>query len=217
MSENSPWEDSILERKVESDLKDLRSTLVAFANSVAPEHVATLLIGEKNDGSVQGVRDPDSIQKRVRAECDRIYPSILWRSKVYEKQGKYCVQVEVSYSGKTPHFGDAAWIRRGSENIRASEEMLQRLIDLRSEVITKLEEWLGKKITIEGDNASIFDYGAQASSVRWRGRISAILREVNRFWATFELDQGVLKSEPVEKLLLSFDDRDRCLKILVKP
>ena len=42
-----PWEDSLLERKVESDLKDLLKTLVAFANSVRPGHIATILIGEK--------------------------------------------------------------------------------------------------------------------------------------------------------------------------
>lgn len=43
-----PWEDSLLERKVESDLKDLLKTLVAFANSVRPGHTATILIGEKD-------------------------------------------------------------------------------------------------------------------------------------------------------------------------
>jgi len=71
-----PWEDSLLERKVESDLKDLLKTLVAFANSVRPDHVATILIGEKDDGSVQGVTNPDAIQKPVRKECEKIYPPI---------------------------------------------------------------------------------------------------------------------------------------------
>jgi len=33
-----PWEDNLLERKTESDLKDLLKTLVAFANSVRPGH-----------------------------------------------------------------------------------------------------------------------------------------------------------------------------------
>ncbi len=65
----TPWEDSLLERKLESDLKDPPKTLVAFANSVKPEHTATILIGERNDGSVQGVSDPDQIQKTVRKEC----------------------------------------------------------------------------------------------------------------------------------------------------
>ncbi len=31
-----PWEDHLLERKTENDLKDLLKTMVAFANSVRP-------------------------------------------------------------------------------------------------------------------------------------------------------------------------------------
>ena len=42
-----PWEDNLLERKTESDLKDLLKTLVAFSNSIQPGHKAVLLIGEK--------------------------------------------------------------------------------------------------------------------------------------------------------------------------
>ena len=65
------WEDSLLERKVESDLKDLLKTLVAFANSVRPGHTATILIGEKDDGTTAGVTNPDNIQKSVRKECEK--------------------------------------------------------------------------------------------------------------------------------------------------
>ena len=72
-----PWEDNLLERKVESDLKDILKTLVAFANSVKPGHTATLLIGERNDGTVAGLTNPDNIQKTVRSECEKIYPAIL--------------------------------------------------------------------------------------------------------------------------------------------
>ena len=46
----SPWEDYLLERKTENDLKDLPKTMVAFANSVRPEHKAVILIGERDDG-----------------------------------------------------------------------------------------------------------------------------------------------------------------------
>ena len=58
------WEDYLLERKVESDLKDLLKTLVAFANSIKPGHVATILIGERDDGTVTGCTNPDNIQKQ---------------------------------------------------------------------------------------------------------------------------------------------------------
>lgn len=72
-----PWEDALLERKTENDLKDLLKTMVAFANSVRPEHIATILIGERDDGTAQGVTNPDVIQKKIRKEADKIYPAII--------------------------------------------------------------------------------------------------------------------------------------------
>lgn len=150
-----PWEDNLLERKLESDLKDLQKTLVAFANSVKPDHVATIFIGERNDNTVVGVTDPDSIQKRVRKECENVYPEISWRSKVYEKDGKYCVRVEIEYSGDTPHFAGPAWVRRGSSTEKATEEMFQRLIDIRSGIVRELSKWLDKEITIHFDASNV--------------------------------------------------------------
>lgn len=46
-----PWEDALLERKLESDLKDLLKILVEFANSVRPGHTAVILIGERDDAA----------------------------------------------------------------------------------------------------------------------------------------------------------------------
>jgi predicted HTH transcriptional regulator len=132
---DSIWEDNLLEKKLESDLKDLLKTLVAFANSVSPNHKALLLIGERDNGTVQGVINPDNIQKQIRKECEKIYPPIIWRSTVYEKEDKFCIRVEVDYDGDTPHFGGSAWIRKGSETIIASEDVFQQLIDLRSEMV----------------------------------------------------------------------------------
>ena len=69
-------EDSLREKKVESDLKDLLKTLVAFANSVAPGDTAKIFIGEKDDGTVQGVTNPDNIQKTVTKEAEKIYRAL---------------------------------------------------------------------------------------------------------------------------------------------
>jgi hypothetical protein len=44
-------------------MTDLLKTLVAFSNSVRPGHTTTILIGERNDGTPQGVKNPDNIQK----------------------------------------------------------------------------------------------------------------------------------------------------------
>lgn len=215
----SPWEDGLLERKLESDQKDFLKTFVAFANSVRPGHTAVVLIGERDDGSVQGVSDPDEMQKKVRRECERIYPSILWRSSVYGHDGKHCVRVEIEYSGETPHFGEAAWIRRGSETVKASDEIFQRLIEFRSGMVRELSRWLGKEIIVGADPGtaprgiiSAFDLP------RWQGFMPATLHAVNAHWATFELPESkARRSEPIEKLMLSWADEKNCLLVLVKP
>ena len=219
-----PWEDSLLERKVESDLRDLLKTLVAFANSVRPGHTATILIGEKDDGTIAGVTNPDNIQKSVRKECEKIYPPILWRSQTYEKDGKPCVRVEVEYSGETPHFGGPAWVRKGSESIPASDEVFQRLIEFRLSMVRELAQWVDKEITVDGDAGSVeYEERKMRGHPRWPGQHSARLKFVNNFWATFEafegnLPQGTTKtvSEPLEKLMLSWDDRADRLNVLVK-
>jgi len=223
---DSIWEDNLLEKKLESDLKDLLKTLVAFANSVKPNHKAILLIGERDDGIVQGVTNPDNIQKQIRKDCEKIYPPIIWRSTVYEKENKFCIRVEVDYDGETPHFGGIAWVRKGSESIIASEEMFQQLIDLRLELVRELALWLDKEVSVYGDQSSIpskprnpnvhyspFDIGFIH---RWKAETSAKIVSVNKFWVTFEnIETHEKMSEPLGKLTLSYDDKKERLKVIV--
>jgi hypothetical protein len=69
-------EDSLKEKKVENDLKDLLKRLVAVANSVAPDDTAKIFIGEKDYGKVRGVTDADNIQTNVKKEADKSHPEI---------------------------------------------------------------------------------------------------------------------------------------------
>lgn len=214
-----PWEDGLLERKVESDLRDLLKTLVAFSNSVRPGHTAIILIGEKDDGTVQGVTNPDNIQKRVREECEKIYPDIIWRTQVYEKDGKHCVRVEIEYSGNTPHFGGPAWVRRGSVTVKASDEVFQQLIELRLDKVRELSKWVGMSVTVEGDGSNMpRDQLGRLYSSRWQEfEVAARLLQVNGFWITLETNEGRHLSEPLDKLRLTFDNQKKQLKILVTP
>ncbi len=216
-----PWEDNLLERKLESDLKDLPKTLVAFANSVKPGHKAILLIGEKDDSSVQGITNPDNIQKQIRKECDKIFPPILWRSLVYEKEGKSCIRVEIEYDGETPHFGGAAWVRRGSESVIATEEIFQRLIDLRTGLVRELARWLNKEVSIYGDLSTVPSDGETSIfggyRHRWQGEEVAKVVFVNSFWATFQKhEKNENVSEPLRKLTLSYDDKNDRLKVIIE-
>jgi hypothetical protein len=199
----SPWEDNLLERKVGSDLKDLLKTLVAFANSVQPGHTAVILIGERNDGTIQGVSDPDSIQKKVRKEADEIYPPIIWRSRVYEKAGSQCIRVEIEYSGDTPHFGGPAWVRKGSETIKASDEVFQLLIETRSGMVRELTKWLSQLVTFQIVKPHYIPESAR-------------LVFVNSFWITLKrLSDDRMFSFSMSQIRLNFDDSQSRLKIEV--
>jgi hypothetical protein len=216
-----PWEDNLLERKTESDLRDLPKTLVAFANSVKPGHTAVILIGEMNDGTAQGVTDPDKIQKTIRADAERIYPPILWKSFVYEKDGKPCMRVEIEYDGETPHFGDAAWIRRGSVTEKASDEVFQHLVEFRLSKVRQLAKWIGEGITVSPDLEMPLGMPSTYPTrtlihPRWVSPETVRLLSVNSFWVTFQQGDGRRASEPLEKIVLSWDDENDRLRVLVK-
>lgn len=214
-----PWEDALLERKSQSDLKDLLKTLVAFANSVKPGHIAEILIGELNDGTVQGVTNADNILKKVRKECDEIYPPIVWQGRAYEKDGKTCVRVEIEYDGETPHFGGPAWVRRGSVTEKATDDVFQRLIDFRGSKVRELAKWQDKAVTVVGDTGRLREIGKLDESYhpRWLDYPGQeqVLRFVNSFWVTVEVPGGKA-SEPLEKVTLSWDDQNNRLKVLIK-
>jgi Putative DNA-binding domain len=208
-------EDSLREKKVESDLKDLLKTLVAFANSVAPGDTAKIFIGEKNDGAVQGVRNPDNIQKKVREDADKIYPEIYYRTEVYERDGKQCVRVDIKHNGLGPHFGGAAWVRKGSETIRATGEIYQQLIDLRQSKVTVLLPLIGQPISVR--------WRHPRTQVRFGGVYTlhnelAQLKLVNAHWLTFGVQfEGHQAdfSESMENVQLSWDDSQGILEIIV--
>lgn len=205
-------EDSLREKKLESDLKDLLKTLVAFANSVAPGDTAQIFIGEKDDGAVQSVRDADQIQKSVKKEADKIYPEIYYRTDVYEREGKQCVRVDIKQNGLAPHFGGAAWVRRASTSILATEELYQQLIALRSNKVTELTKGVGKKIVVSWSAAA----GGVLGPNWWP--CPCVLINVTGHFSTFMNEQsGFSQSEPNEWLNLSWHDRNQVLQVFVNP
>jgi hypothetical protein len=216
------WEDNLLERKVESDLKDLLKTIVAFANTVRPGHVAVIVIGERNNGSVEGVFNPDNIQKTIRAQAEKIYPDVLWKSFAYQKEGKWCVRVEIEYSGNTPHFAGPAYVRRGSESVKASEELFQQLVDIRLDPLLELNKWIGKTVTVVGERLKPIENNSNFPTVlvarmstKWQYDDKVTLVAVNTHWVTLRKANGTEMSEPVARLIMSFDDDRRQLKLIV--
>jgi hypothetical protein len=217
-------EESLKEKKTEGDLKDLLKTLVAFANSVAPGDTATLFVGEKDDGTVQGVTNADNIQKKVKETADKIYPEIYYRTSVYDRNGKQCVRVDVKHNGLAPHFGGAAWVRRGPTTVEATEQLYQQMVELRHSKVFTLSKWLNKEVTVQGTRPKKLIENDVGPADRWDGKHDATLLVVNAHWVTFLVhgsDFGGQKvddesSEPIEKLLLSWDNGKKRLKVLVR-
>jgi hypothetical protein len=210
----TPWEDHLLERKTERQLADIRRTAVAFANSVKPGHTAVILIGESNDGTVSGVSNPDDQQRKLRQELEKIFPAIVWRQSLYTRDNQTCIRIEIDHCGDTPHFGDAAWIRHGSETVKASDLMLQRLVELRSSKVRKLSEWIDKKVTVSW----VMGNERPTGGPNW-GKFECKVIEVNGDFATFALQTGAAnrKSEPLAWLELSWDDASNRLRVFVNP
>ncbi len=214
-------EDSLREKKGESDLRDLLKTLVAFANSVAPDDTAKIFIGEMDDGTVQGVTNPESINRTVSKEADKIFPPIYYRSEVYEREGKQCVRVDIKHNGQAPHFGGPAWVRQGSQSSKATEELYQQMIDQRQSKVRVLMQWLNKVVTVEGTQRT--QAVAPGSIVprfnpEWSvGEHQATLILVNGHWVTFSVQPSFAEmSEPIEKVWLSWDNQRKRPKVVIK-
>ncbi len=205
-------EDSLREKKVESDLKDLQKTLVAFANSVAPGDTAKIFIGEKDDGTVQGVKDTDSIQKKIKKEADEIYPEIYYRTEVYERDGKQCVCINIKHNGLAPHFGGPAWVRRGSTTEKATEQLYQRMVELRQSKVHELAKWVGKSVTVSW---SMSEHTVRGPN--WTAFPCEVIRVTGHFCTFKDKAQGRQQSEPIQWLDFGWDDRGNCLQVYIDP
>lgn len=133
--------------------------------------------------------------------------------------------MEIENNGETPHFGGAAWVRQGSETKSATDEVFQRLIDLRLSIMNELAKWLKKEVTVHGDTstmpASRREEGMYGSTVRifnhrWEWEEVTKIVFLNSHWVTFEKPKtGERCSEPLSKLTLSYDDKNNRLRVIV--
>ena len=143
-------EDGFIERKTQgaANAQEIRKTLVAFANSVPPGRTAVFYIGVKNDGTVAGVTETDSLQKNIgdvaKNDC---YPSVDYQITVLQLDGRHVLAVEVEASDKRPHFSGPAYIREGSQTKVASNELYEELISSRNEKAGHILRSKGQLVT----------------------------------------------------------------------
>lgn len=134
-------EDSFVERKSRGvAARELRKTIVAFANSVPEGCTAVLFIGVHDNGTIFGAGDTDSHQKTISEICKNdCYPPITGYScQALSVDGKDVIAVEISASQNRPHFAGPAYVRHGSQTVVASEACFNELIDRRNSKVDRI-------------------------------------------------------------------------------
>src|SRR5689334_13011253 len=109
-------EDQWVERKQGFDERDVRKTLVGFANSVPEGRSAILFLGAVNDGNHPGLNDADDTQKKVEGVATgKSYPRVRYTTTVLTVDvngtAREILAIIVPYSKDRPHFAGVAYIR----------------------------------------------------------------------------------------------------------
>lgn len=144
----NPSEDHFIERKTSGDSRDWLKTLVAFANSVPVGRYAVMYVGVRDDGTVEGGTNLDSIQKTLRQKMTAAYPPIEYVSRVLAEDRAEFLCVLVSASRKRPHFSGPAYVRVGSETIDGSREQHERMLTQWNDKAARLLEAHGHDISV---------------------------------------------------------------------
>jgi predicted HTH transcriptional regulator len=197
----SDAEDQFTERKEKGvSYEEIAETLVAFANKLPQGHEAILFIGVSNSGEIKGVDSADKMQKYVRQVAEsRCYPPIpLARIVVLNEPQGSVVAVVVSASVNKPHFAGPAYVRVGSQNVRASDEMLNQLLDTRNSKASVLLDALSNEepisLKIVGPNTVV---GITI--------VEAKIRECNSHYVRLYSGQNAW-AFPLKRIELSWDE-----------
>jgi hypothetical protein len=193
-------------------VKDWIPTTVAFANSAPIDFPCVLFIGARNDGTIEGAANLDSLQQTYTKRLAQVYPPLPTYSRIVARDGLSCLAIVVSGSSERPHFPCHALKRVKSETTRANDAEVRQMLDERNSKVYQLLQWVGKTITVDKMNVGhIRKTGPVAAS------FTAILPECNRFWLTVDRTEGPRESIPLHRVELSYDHERKYPKLEVTP
>ncbi|NJL72198.1 MAG: hypothetical protein HC888_11760 [Candidatus Competibacteraceae bacterium] len=107
-------------------------------------------------GAHPGVTDADDLQKKVLAQArQNSYPEIKIETKVLKPAGSTpeILAVLVPASQDKPHFGGVAWIREGSQSIRAPDRVFKDLIASQNDKVRRLQNRSNKQVKLQMKSA----------------------------------------------------------------
>jgi len=211
-------EDNFIERKPDgAKREELRKTIVAVANSAPEGRTGVLYIGVRDSGEIQGVQNPDSLQKTIHSICTQdCYPPISYQSEVLPIDNRNVVAVVVPRSINGPHFSGPAYVRRGSQTITASEEVFNELLTYRLAKPAEILKRKGGIITVVARGKELGStkiLGDPRYRARHECRVEACTAHGVRL---FDLATGKYVSEPLKNITISFDDEQERLMLVVQ-
>jgi predicted HTH transcriptional regulator len=138
-----------VERKTSFNPGDIKKILVAFANSLPEGQEAVLFIGiGPNLKSVPGL-NVDKKQRDIRAFAQTdCFPPIECVPTIVRDNGNEVIAVVVGFSPRKPHFTGHAFVRVGSETLRADDNALDELIASRNDKVRRLLRDKGQEVTV---------------------------------------------------------------------
>jgi predicted HTH transcriptional regulator len=196
------FEDAFVERKTASDSKDWLKTAVGFANSTPIGYPAILFIGVRNDGSIEGNNNLDSLQQTLNDKLEAAYPAIYYLPRVLERDGKKFLAVLIPGSEERPHFAGPSYVRAGSETKKANESQYDELIAQRQSKAREILRWKDQDITIE----RTFD--GRTGKYPYVAKVAGC----NAFYVTLIQGQDP-NSFSLTRVNISYDDKGRRLKL----
>jgi hypothetical protein len=144
------FEDHFVERKTSSDGKDWVKTIVAFANSTPIDSYSVLFVGVRNSGEIEPPKtDLDELQRNLNEKLKKVQPPISYIQQIVSENGLQALAIIVPYSSRRPHFSGPAFIRRGSENLTATPDELNILIQSRDTKIARILAHKGEHVRVE--------------------------------------------------------------------
>ena len=211
-------EDNFVERKPDGvNGQDIRKAIVGFANSVPESRTAVLFIGVRDDGTVQGVSNSDSLQKTVRRICEQqCYPPIQFSTEVIRIEEKQALAIVVPFSQSRPHFAGAAFVRRGSETVEASEEQYEKLILSKIDKCREILKWHGEKVTVIARGKELGST-KRLSDPKHRTSRECVILECTAHHLRLQDSRTEEKfAEPMENVTISHDENEDRLLVLVE-
>ncbi len=203
-------EDNFVERKPSANFREVRRAVVAFANAVRDPREGVLFLGvsDKTKEPTGKLGDVEKTQRNVRNWIDECYPPIPYYARVLTIEAKDVLAIIVTESRVGPHFAGPAFVRVGAESKKASEEILQRLVEDRLDSVRRLREWEGKIVTIKEESTLEAQFQARQGrpfTKRW-ATFAARLIEVNPHWIVWQsIETSASESVSTREILLSWD------------